>query len=173
MKNIIRLIFLFSILLIYLGCNKPIICGKGFALTNSVLRISPFDVASNRYIYTDNFSTTIFKRDSLKIINQNGTENLNTSFKLNTDPINPLNRIYSIDIHDFFGDNDSDAFNAEKIKKVYLKYYYNVIDTVTITFKATSNKCSLERYEYAKIFYKGNLIKEIKDDPALVFDLKR
>ena len=118
---------------------------KNDQLLNSVLRISPFDNALNNYIYTNNSFTSIFKRDSLKILNQNGTENLNISFTLGSDPRNPLNTFYSVDIKGFFGDNDNDAFTSEKTKVIYLKYYHNVTDTLAITFKATSNKCSIEK----------------------------
>lgn len=174
MKNIKKLLLFFSIAFIYYGCTKPLQCGEAVDLQRSAMLIYPFDISADNYLYTDNPYTTIYKKDSLKVFNQDGTQPFSVSFILNEDPRGGFRKFYAIKISPaFFVPGDNDAFNAEKTRKIYLKYNYNTIDTLSLVFKATKNKCDKSEYEYAKVFYRGNLLTTISNDISFDFNLKR
>ena len=165
---------LFSITLIYFSCTKPLQCGEAVDLQRSSILVYPFDIAADKYLYTDNPFTTIFKRDSLKVFNQDGTQPFSVSFLIKSDPRNQLNSFYAILISPaFIIPNDNAAFDVEKSRNIYLKYNYNTIDTLTLVFKATKNKCNKSEYEYAKIFYRSNLLTTTNNDIDLTINLKR
>ena len=174
MKNYNKYLLLFLIAFSYFGCTKPLQCGEALDLQRSAMLIFPFDNALDKYLYTENPFTNIFNRDSLKVINQDGTQPFSVSFLIKSDPRNQLNSFYAIKISPaFFVPDDNDAFNSEKTRKIYLKYNYNTIDTLSLVFKATKNKCNKSEYEYAKVFYKGNLLTTKTNDIYLEFSLKR
>lgn len=88
--------------------------------------IYPFNHGTANYFYPYNEALSIFKTDSLHVINENGVQFVGMSFPGNFNPINLLKRFYSINFTPaFITPDNNEAFNAEKTKKIYLKY--NVI----------------------------------------------
>lgn len=169
MKCIINL-FLFSIAVIIAGCTKP--CEDYGGLEQSELLIYPFNLATNDYMYPHNEALSIFKIDSLQVINENGVRFVRVSFPGQTDPRNPLKGFRSISIAPaFIIPDDNDAFNTEKTRKIYLKYNHNTTDTLTLVFKAKKTKCDKSEYEYLKVFFRNNLVASINGQNFIDFQL--
>lgn len=169
MKYLIFFLALFASLLN--SCTKP--CEDYGGLEQSVMLIYPFNLNTDNYLYPREEALSVFKRDSLLVINENGVKFVLVKFPLNSDPRNPLKLFYSISIAPaFIIPDDNGAFTIEKTRKIYLKYNYNTIDTLTLVFKAKKTKCNKSEYEYLKIFYQSNLIASINRQNFIDFTLK-
>lgn len=172
-RNLKTYLLIFTIaILSNLKCTKP--CQDLNGLERSVMLIYPYNLATNSYLYLENESLSLFKRDSLKIINEDGRRFPLVSFLLQSDPRDALKRFYSIKISPaFLIPDDNNAFNAERTRKIYLSYNYNTVDTLTLIFKARKTKCDKSEYEYLKVFYKNNLIASIQNKITIDFTLNR
>ncbi len=169
MKYLI-IIFLIFFASLFNSCTKP--CQDYGGLEQSVMIIYPFNLSTGNYIYPDNEALSIFKKDSLQVINENGVRFVMVSFPGQSDPRNSLRGFYSVSIAPaFIIPDDNNAFNVEKKRKIYLKYNYNTIDTLSLVFKAKKNKCEQSEYEYLKIFYRNNLIAFIDYQNSIDFTL--
>ncbi|MEQ1798607.1 MAG: hypothetical protein ABL872_11695 [Lacibacter sp.] len=169
MKYLI-IIFLTFFASLFNSCTKP--CEDYGGLEQSKMIIYPFNLSTGNYMYPDNEALSTFKRDSLQVINENGVRFVMVSFPGQSDPRNPLKGFYSISIAPaFIIPDDNDAFNSEKIRKIYLKYNYNTIDTLSLVFKAKKTKCDKSEYEYLKIYHRNNLIASINSQNAIDFTL--
>lgn len=170
MKNLCAFILLSGLLLV--SCTKPWYCGEVSGLESSSLVIYPFHTATNEYIYSDISSRSIFDRDSLQVINEDGRVFSLVSFLLEQDPRNRLKRFYAIRVAPaFIIPQDNDAYTTEKRRSIYLKYNYNTSDTLTLVFKAYKNKCGNGIYEYLKIYHHNKLIHSVEDDSYADFTL--
>jgi len=169
-KNFYILPLLFVYLLLFNSCTKP--CEEIKGLESSSMVIYPFNLSLNNYFYPQDEFRSSFKKDSLQVINEDGRRFPLVSFILNSDPRNVLEAFYAIKISPaFIIPDDESAFNAEKTRKIYIKYSYNTIDTLTLVFKAKRVQCNRSRYDYLKVYYRGNLIKTVTDDYATDFNL--
>ena len=134
--------------------------------------IYPFDIATNNYLYLENESFSLFKRDSLTIVNEDGRRFPLVSFLLQSDPRDALKRFYSIKLSPaFIIPDDNDAFNKEKTRRIYLKYNSNTTDTLSLVFKAKKTKFDKSEYEYLRVNYKNNLIGSIQNKITIDFTL--
>ena len=168
MKYLIIFLALYASL--FNSCTKP--CEDYGGLEQSAMLIYPFNLNTGNYMYPDNEALSAFKRDSLQVINENGVRFVMVSLPGNSDPRNPLRGFYSISVAPaFIFPDDIDAFNSEKTRKVYLKYNYNTIDTLTLVFKAKKTKCDKSEYEYLKIYHRNNLIASINRQNFIDFTL--
>ena len=164
------LIFLIVLSLLFNSCVKP--CQDYGGLEQSKMIIYPFNLSTDNYIYPDNESLSIFKRDSLQVINEDGKRFTGVKFPGQSDPRNPLRGFYSISVAPaFIIPDDNDAFNTEKTRRIYLKYNYNTTDTLSLVFKAKKTKCDKSEYEYLKIYHRNNLIASINSQNAIDFTL--
>lgn len=162
--------FLIFFALLANSCTKP--CEDYGGLEQSKMIIYPFNLSTGNYMYPDNETLSSFKRDSLQIINENGVRFIMVSFPGQSDPRNPLRGFYSISVAPaFIIPDDNDAFSSEKTRKIYLKYNYNTIDTLTLVFKAKKIKCNKSEYEYLKIYHRNNLIASVNSQNAIDFTL--
>lgn len=156
MKKMI-FISILVVIVIFANCTKP--CQDYGGLEQSAMVIYPFNQSTDNYLYPDNETLSPFKKDSLQVFNENGVRFNFVSFTNQSDPRNALKGFYSVSIAPaFIIPDDNDAFNAEKTRKIYLKYNYNTVDTLTLIFKAKKNSCNQSEYEYLKIFYRNNQI---------------
>jgi len=153
-------------------CNKPLDCGDTVGLESSTLGISIFNTISNDYMYPQDEFRSGFKKDSFQVYTD-GTRSFNgINFYLKTDPRNSTNAYYAVSFSPiFFIPEDNEAFNQEKTKKIYLKYNYNTLDTLTLVFKANKDKCGKGQYEYLKVYHRGNLLSSISNTYYTVFNL--
>src|ERR1035437_7323951 len=164
-------LFIFLTLILFSeSCVKP--CEDLKGLESSFIVIYPFNLSLNNYFYPQDEFRSPFKKDSLQVINEDGRLFPNISFLLETDPRNALQAFYSIKIEPaFLIPDDNSAFDAEKTRKIYLKYNYNTSDTLTLVFKSKKVQCDRSAYEYLKIYHRNNLIKTVSDDIATDFTL--
>jgi len=170
MKHLSAYFFSFGLAIIISSCVKP--CEDYGGLEQSVMVIYPFNQSMGNYLYPEDETLSPFKKDSLQVFNENGVKFNFVSFPKQSDPRNPLKLFYSVTVAPaFIIPDDNDAFNAEKSRKIYLKYNYNTIDTLTLVFKAKKTKCDKSEYEYLKIFYRNNLIASIDYQNAIDFTL--
>lgn len=153
-----RKIYLFAILLIFLfSCLNPCLESRG--IEGAGLTITFFNTANNEYFYPENTNLSPYKIDSLRVKDSKGNL-LRTPYQLNSDPRNPLFRIYVVDIYPIFIPSDDEAaYNSEQTKFIYIKYNYNTFDTLKLVYKAKHEKCA-NKYEYLKAYYRNNLIGE-------------
>lgn len=127
----------------------------------------------DNYFYPDNESLSPFRRDSLKVINEDGQVFTRISFGLTSDPRNPLKAFYKVGIAPaFIIPDDNTAFTTEKTRKIYLKYNYNTSDTLTLVFKAKNGRCDMSEYEYLKIYHRNVLIAQVTEKTFIDFTLK-
>ena len=169
MKNLISTAFLLIVLLTN-SCTKA--CEDYGGLEQSKLLIYPFNLSTGNYIYPDNEALSIYKKDSLQVINENGIRFVGVNFPGQSDPRNPLKGFYSISVAPaFIIPDDNDAFNIEKTRKIYLKYNYNTSDTLTLVFKAKKTKCNKSEYDYLKVFHRNILIASIFTKNQIDFTL--
>ena len=135
--------------------------------------IYPFNLSLNSYFYLQDEYQSVFKKDSLQVINEDGRRFPNISFLLEQDPRGGLQNFYAIKISPaFIVPDDNTAFDTEKTRKIYLKYNYNTTDTLTLVFKAKKTKCDKSEYEYLKIYHRNQLIASINDYAFIDFTLK-
>jgi hypothetical protein len=170
MKNLY--VFVVFVCLIFSGCGKSLLCGESKGLEHSSLGIYAYHTGLGEYFYPEIEYRSPFKRDSLQVFDNDGRRLERIRFLLNSDPVNPLNRFYSISIAPSFRvPQDNDAFGVEKNTNIYLKYNHNTTDTLSLVFKAYKNKCDRGEYEYLKIYHRGNLIHSVTKEIYAVFKL--
>ena len=151
-------ISIFIILIVlFISCGKPCIESRG--IEGAGLTISFFNTANNEYFYPENTNLSPYNIDSLRVKDSNG-KLLTTPYQLNSDPRNPLFRIYEVGIYPIFiPTDDLAAYVSEQTKFIYIKYNYNTFDTLKLVYKTKKEKCA-NKYEYLKAYYKNNLIAE-------------
>ena len=157
---------------LFVSCSKPWYCGEVKGIENSSILIYPFDQATNKYIYSDIENRSLYNRDSLQVLDEEGKKYPFVSFLANQDPRNSLERIYALKISPVFRiPADNDAFEKEKTRKIHLKYNYHVSDTLTVVFKAYKDKCDKGVYQYFKVFHRNKVIYSINDGIDVDFTL--
>ncbi len=153
------------------SCTRP--CQDLLGLESSSLVIYPFDNATNEYLYPEDAFRSPFNRDSLQVFNEDGKRFELVSFALQQDPRGGLKRFYYLSIRPaFIIPDDNSAFNAEKTRKIYLRYNYNTSDTLTLVFKAKRRRCDKSEYEYLKVYHRGKEIASIDHGVFTQFTLK-
>ena len=157
MKSI--LITLISCTIFFARCTKPF-CGESEGLESATIGIDLFDQASNEYFYLET-GPSPYNKDSLRVFDETGQRFGSIEFVQKLDPRNNLRSYYKTVIYPAFRlPGDEDALNKEKTRTMYLRYNSSVTYTLTLVFKAKKNKCDRYIYDYAKIYYRGNLISE-------------
>lgn len=152
------------------SCTRP--CEDLKGLESSAMLIYPFNLSLNDYFYPQDEFRSIFKKDSLQVINEDGKVFTNVTFILAADPRAPLNNIYAVKVAPaFIIPDDNSAFSTEKIRKIYLKYNYNTVDTLTLVFKAKKTKCDRSTYEYLRVYHRNKLIQSVANDNGTDFPL--
>lgn len=155
----LAIISAFSVSMVFINCNKPIGCEETRGLISSFFGITIINTSTGKYMYPQDEFQSIFKRDSLQVFNEGGRKFNFVNFGLTQDPSNSLNQYYGVNISPaFIVPDDSDAFNQEKTRKIFLKYNYSTSDTLTLVFKAYKDKCGNGQYEYLKVFFRGSMI---------------
>lgn len=164
-KTLLPALFIITIALT--NCNP---CNADLEnLASSSLVIYIFNTDTNDYLYPEKADSSIFKKDSLQVYNENGRRFTGVSFFEDSDPRNRLRRFFTVKISPaFIIPDDNDAFEREKTRSIYLKYNYNTTDTLKLVFKARRLKCNSSQYEYLKIYYRNQLVSESE-----VFTLNR
>lgn len=164
---------IFVLLGLLSGCDCTKTCpGDISGLEKSVMIIYPFNTSMDNYLYPEIESQSPFRRDSLKVINEDGQIFTRVSFGLESDPRNQLKRFYSVSIAPaFIIPDDNTAFTTEKTRKIYLKYNYNTSDTLTLVFRAKKGKCDMSEYEYLKIYHRNALIAQVTEKIFIDFTL--
>lgn len=162
----------FSVIVTLTACERP--CEDLWGLESSSMVIYPFDNATDEYIYLDNARPSLFDKDSLKVINEDGRQFPLVSLGLESDPRNRLNGFFAIHISPaFIIPDDNAAFSSEKTRKIYIQYNSTNADTLSLVFKAKKTKCDRSQYEYLKIFYKGQMVASVAEDIFIDFTLNR
>jgi hypothetical protein len=157
---------------LFLSCTKPFVCEETERLEDSFLLIDPYHTTLGNYFYPEDEFRSPYKKDSLKVFNEDGKKFELVRFLLNSDPANPLNRIYTISVAPaFIIPDDKDAFESEKTRNIYLKYNHNTSDTLTLVFKAYKTKCKGSLYEYLKIYHRNQLIYSVTKNTYAEFKL--
>ncbi len=142
----------------FYSCIKPCSLDRG-SLINSSILIYPFNTAANEYFHPQLESDSPYRRDSLKVLDEEGKSYPFVRFLPKQDPRNALRIFYAIQASPAFRiPKDNDAFNVEKTRKMYLQYNHNTADTLTLVFKGKKLKCVASEYEYLKIYHRSKLI---------------
>lgn len=108
-----------GIIITMLACVRP--CEDLWGLEKSTMVIYPFSIATDNYVYLEDGKPSLFEKDSLKIINEDGRQFPLVSFLLKSDPRNTLNGFYAIKLEpSFIIPDDNDAFSAERTRNIYI-----------------------------------------------------
>lgn len=153
MKRIIILL----VIVVYSSCVRPCIEPRG--IEGAGLTITFFHTGNNEYFYPEYQNLSPYRLDSLVVTDSKG-RTLTTPYKVNSVPNNPLKGMYVVDIYPIFiPQDDQAAFDSEQTKLIYIKYNYNIFDTLKLVYKASKEKCA-NMYKYLKAYYKNELIDE-------------
>jgi hypothetical protein len=167
-----RKILLLCSCLLLNSCKKPFNCSEAEGLEDSAMVIYPFHTGLNEYFYPEDEFRSPYKRDSLQIFNEDSRRFERVSFLLKSDPTNPLKGFYAILLAPaFIIPDDNDAYQREKVRKIYLKYNHNTADTLLLIFKAYKDECKKGVYEYLKVYHRGNLVFSASDNTSADFKL--
>lgn len=164
------LIILIFCTVLFTNCTKPF-CGESTGLEQSALGVHLFDKATNEYFYPE-LGPSLYNKDSFQVFNEDGRKLERIGFGLVEDPRNNLKRFYGVTIAPaFMMPGDEDAYNAEKTRKIYLKYNSTTADTLMLVYKAHKNECDKYIYEYLKVYHRSILVSSISDEIFTVFQL--
>jgi hypothetical protein len=153
------------LLLIALACTPTAPCENARNVESTSIKFLFKDSMTNRFMYTEDFS--LFKRDSLKFFNLNGTRltDVVSGLMINPDSITSNSgRIYAIQLNDIFDSaTDSVAYTRELCKDFIIQHLSNVRDTIKVCFKSVKIECGSQQ-EYIRVFYKGRMLANVPND---------